>query len=306
MNWLKWIQYIALYLSFLILPLLVFACWWVLVDFGWWSLLVLIITGMAFYMRFIEPYRILIRREKVLQRSRKSEKATLDKFPEGLKIVLLTDLHLGIFKGEKFFRKLLEKVIIEKPDLIILAGDLINDPTEKYLKKMFLPLKKIKIPIMAVTGNHDAAMPGDYLSERVRLELEKVKVLTIDNKRKRFKFAGKNIMISGLSDLSESKYEIDLLKENQKDDYNILIAHNPDMAYLLDKKLSIDLILSGHTHGGQIYLPPFSNWLIPCKYDFVRGWYVVKGRPVFVSSGLGEVILPMRFLLPPELVVLEF
>lgn len=303
MNWLKWVQYLAYYLSFLLLPFLIWMVAMVVQQaelIYWW--LGFVFTLWFFYMRFVEPFKIVIRREKVGMRLDNSHL----KYPAGLKIALLTDLHLGIFKGERFFRRVLARVKSEKPDLLILGGDLINDPTDKYLRKMFVDLKSLDVPILAVTGNHDAGIPGDYESVRVRKELEKVGVQTIDNEFRSVKIGKNSLKIFGLSDFSEGRFDLDVLAGMKRSDFNILIAHNPDMAYYIEKKYPVDLILSGHTHAGQIYLPPLSNWLIPCKHKFVRGWYKVKGKSVYVSSGLGEVVLPMRFLIPPEVVMLEF
>lgn len=306
MNWLKWVQYVTYYLSFLLLPLLYWMVMMVVVqpEQIWWWLGLLVVLGFV-YMRFVEPYRIVLRREKIAERDGFGRKSDIN-YPSGLKVALLTDLHLGIFKGERFFVRVLALVKREKPDLIILGGDLINDPSEKYLGRMFDKLKDIDIPILAVTGNHDSGIPGDYESERVRKELRKVGVVAIDNVGKKLKIKGKSLEILGLSDLSEGQFDLKVLQKMSAKSFNILIAHNPDMAYLLQKKWPVNLVLSGHTHAGQIYLPPLSNWLIPCEHDFVRGWYKVKGKAVYVSSGLGEVVLPMRFLIPPEVVMLEF
>ncbi|MCC7432020.1 metallophosphoesterase [Candidatus Peregrinibacteria bacterium] len=303
MNWLKWVQYLAYYLSFLLLPMLIWMVTMVVQQpdlVYWW--MGLVFTLWFFYMRFVEPYKIVIRREQVGKRLDDSHL----KYPDGVKIALLTDLHLGIFKGERFLKRVLARLKKDKPDLIILGGDLINDPTDKYLRRMFVDLKSLDVPIVAVTGNHDAGIPGDYESVRVRRELEKVGVQTIDNGFRSIKLGKNSLKIFGLSDFSEGRFDLDVLTGMKRGDFNILIAHNPDMAYYIEKKYPVDLILSGHTHAGQIYLPPLSNWLIPCKYKFVRGWYKVKGKAVYVSSGMGEVVLPMRFLIPPEIVMLEF
>ena len=248
------------------------------------------------YARFVEPQKIIVRREKLV----------LGKTGRKIKLILATDLHLGMFKGEKFLKKVLQKIAdLGSGDLILLGGDLINDPSRQQFKSMFEPLKTFKHRTFAITGNHDAGVPGDYSSEQVGEAMEKVGVGVIDNRIVTENVAGQKIKIVGLSDLMEGKVDWAILGKLTSETVNIVLAHNPDAAYLIPRESNVDLIVSGHTHGGQIKLPPLSNWLIPCKYPFVRGWYEVKGRPVFVSSGLGEVVLPLRFLIPPEVVILE-
>ncbi|MCC6643794.1 metallophosphoesterase, partial [Candidatus Peregrinibacteria bacterium] len=184
--------------------------------------------------------------------------------------------------------------------------DLINDPSEAELKEIFKPLAHLGAPVYAVTGNHDAQKPGYYVSERVREELQAVGVKAMDNLHEEVEVQGVKINLLGMSDLIEGEHDWSVLwQKRDRKHFNLLLAHNPDATVDIVPGTPVDLVLSGHTHAGQIKLPPISNWLIPTKHKFVRGWYQVNGRPVYVSSGLGEVILPMRFLIPPEIVVMD-
>lgn len=246
------------------------------------------------YSRFVEPQRIIVRRER-------------KEFREGgslLRLALISDLHLGVFKNDVFLRRILGKVQEADVDLIIIPGDLINDPSRQELEEFFKPLADLKQPVFVVTGNHDARKPGYYNSEEVR-EALKPMVQLMDNTIFEWKYGGREIRLVGLSDLMEGQADFDLLNQISPEHFNLVIAHNPDAAHLIATHLPAHLVLSGHTHAGQIFLPPLSDWLIPTKHKFRRGWYEVNGRPVYVSSGLGEVILPMRFLIPPEVVILD-
>lgn len=244
-------------------------------------------------MRFVETQLIRIRREKF-----KVEGKQIEHF----RIALISDLHMGVFKGENFLKRVVKKINKEKPDFVIIAGDLINEPNNEQLFSIFRSIKDIHVPIMAVTGNHDCRLPGTVPVERLR-EVLKPFLLVIDND---FAYLNaRKTCILGFSDLSDGKINWQLLDNLRKDYFNIVVAHNPDTANLIKEEYPVDLVLSGHTHGGQIFLPPLSDLLIPCKNKFRRGWYQVNRRSVYVSSGLGEVILPMRFLMPPEIVILD-
>ena len=289
------LQQAIYYLSFAVFPLTIYIAWALTqrpTHLFWWVLLLLALVFI--YARFVEPQRVVVRRERrVFREGGKS-----------VRLVLISDLHLGVFKGERFLRKILARVREAKPDLVVIPGDLINDPSPAELKKNFRELGDLKIPVYVVTGNHDSRKPGYYTSEEVRGVLRPL-VTVMDNARATWVGEQTRMQITGLSDLMEGKADFTLLDDLKDKDFNLIIAHNPDAAYRIPAGIPADLIVSGHTHAGQIFLPPLSDWLIPCKHKFRRGWYEVHGRPVYVSSGLGEVILPMRFLIPPEVVVME-
>lgn len=259
----------------------------------WWILLML--SGLFIYARFVEPYLLRVRRENF----------KLGKGKEEVRLVLISDMHLGVFHGEKFLRKIMGVVLAQKPDLVVIPGDLINDPSVAQLKEMFAPLKNFPVPIYAVTGNHDSKKPGYHESEKVREALRRAGVQTIDNAQAIFEKGFVRLHLYGLSDLMEGKADFSVLEKMRSNQHNIIVAHNPDAAYQIEDILPAKLILSGHTHAGQIQIPFIYKWLIPCKYKFIRGWYKVRGRQVYVSSGLGEVILPMRLGAIPEIVVMD-
>jgi len=303
MNWLKPLQYLVYFLSYLSWGFLLWLGWvFYSGDVDWWWWVALVGCLIFLYARFVEPNIIRVKHIRHVF----SGSGGRGKVKKAVRVAFISDLHLGIFKGQRFLSRVLEKIALEQVDLLILGGDLINDPTIRQLGRMFEPLRGVAVPMLAVTGNHDSRKPGDFESEEVRVQLRKVGVRVIDNVVERFHFDGRgSLVIVGLSDLMEGKAEFELLNGLRSTDFNLLIAHNPDATHQVSGDLPVNLVLSGHTHGGQIYLPPLSNWLIPTKCRFVKGWYEVNGRSVYVSSGLGEVLLPMRFLIPPEVVILD-
>ena len=108
----------------------------------------------------------------------------------------------------------------------------------------------------------------------------------------------------GLGDRWANRDHLTPLEAAPKDKPIIVLLHNPDSAMQLKPNAAV-LVLAGHTHGGQIRIPWLYKKVIPTVHPFDRGLHAIAPVPVFVSAGLGEVGLPMRFLNPPTIDVLE-
>lgn len=292
-------QWFVFWFSYLVFP------WLLFVALAFWSVknskglrillaIVFVFSSLFVYMRFVEPYMLVVRHEELLVREN----------GQHVKMVIVSDIHLGVYKDETFLRRVVSKINEEGPDLVIIPGDFINDPTSEQMVAMFAPLADLNMPVYAVTGNHDAMVPGRFSSKEVRDALSG-SVRDVDNKVDVFEKFGKQIRIYGLSDLMEGRSDYSVLEGMNDDEFNLLLTHNPDSAHAFPGQYPIDLMVSGHTHGGQINLPPLFPWVIPCEYPFVRGWYEVGDMPIYVTSGVGEVLLPLRFLVPPEIVVMD-
>jgi len=297
------------YFSYLVFPVIVVLIW-----AGWkwprvWYIWVLLILSVLFvYARFIEPQQILVVAERFSFVSMdQGENAQIGAMK--VKVAVISDLHLGVYKGREFFSRVVEQINAGNPDLVLIPGDVIYDPAWEELQgDLFADLGKIKAPIIAVTGNHDAKTPGYVEAEEVRKALRKYGVNVIDNRQVDFEVGegdSKFLKIFGLSDLMEGYADLGVLKGMNSADNNLILAHNPDAAYTIPEVDQDALMISGHTHGGQIRIPMIYKWVIPCKHDFDRGWYDVGRLKVLVTSGLGEVGLPMRLGVPPEIVMLE-
>ncbi len=306
--------HIAIYYgSFLVFPLIAYGIFLLYHKKGPILFLVflLILSSVFIYARFIERYMIIVRHETLdLSKREKPDKGTRNS-KEKLKIAVVSDLHLGVYKDDKFLEKIVQKINEQNPDLIVIPGDFIYKITPQQFS-YFNPLTHLNAPVYAVTGNHDAKKPGEYSSSQVRKYLSPYLPNMIDNKKIDIPFLKKNgirVQIIGLSDLWEGVTDYTLLKTKNRNfisnPLTIVLTHNPDTALNLPNEANIDLVIAGHTHGGQIRLPFIYKWVIPTQYDFDRGWYDVFGRKVYVTSGAGEVGLPMRFLVPPEVVIID-
>lgn len=236
-------------------------------------------------------------------------------FPQNLnhnltiKIVQISDTHLHHKKDIDQLRKIVTMVNKIHPDFIVFTGDLISDIRKfSYQKEVLSLLKEMKATRgkLAVYGNHDH---GGYFTEQYEELLHKSEFILLKNEEKSFYIQNEKISFIGLDDymLGDKEYT-NILNNIQRDSYTIVLAHEPDVAKIT-KNFPINLQLSGHSHGGQLYIPFFQSLLMPPyakKYN--RGVYHLSNqfdRYLVVSNGIGTTKLPFRFLTPPEIVSIE-
>ena len=227
----------------------------------------------------------------------------------GLKVAILTDLHVGSpHAGLEKLEKVVESTNRERPDLIVILGDLViqgviggsfvePEATAEVLKGLRAPLGTV-----AVLGNHDWWLDG----VRVEKALAGAGIVVLENEAHPLQVQGQPLWIVGLADLWTRKPDIaGSLRQVKGQDPVILLTHNPDV--FPDVPPRVNLTLAGHTHGGQVNLPIVGRLVVPSKYGqrFAMGHIVENGRHLFVGGGVGTSILPVRFRVPPEVVILE-
>ena len=215
----------------------------------------------------------------------------------------------------------------ENPDFVFWLGDYFNAPTDK-MKELFdrqrtlrrwvdahLPrMRDIaeamaelrgRVATIAVLGNHDWAWSG--ASTQRRLEEFGIRVLKDEIVNAVDPQSGQSIAIVGYEDVSSGRVPNFAVLHSKLDNNQpqIALSHSPDAFQMSEDGPPI--MISGHTHGGQIRLPLFGPILLPVKNrEFDRGWFVRGSRMLFVSSGLGTSLPPVRLLCPPEIVVIDF
>ena len=268
------------------------------------TILLLLITSSFIYARFIERNLILTKTTKI-------------KTGFSAKLIVIADLHLGVYKDINFLKRVVKKINkIENADAVLIPGDFTYYSPEN-LKALFSPLKDIKFPIYAILGNHDSEQPGPPIQAKLQYALENNGVIFLHNSSSTIKNTkcaprafpaghplGKNIKILGLGDKDADQDDVSKINEFKKSDNLIVIAHNPDTALEYENSIP-DLTISGHTHGGQIRIPFWYKRVIPCDGDFDQGLYETNYGKIFVTAGLGETGLPMRLGVPPTIEVLE-
>jgi len=252
---------------------------------GWAEALTIMFSFVFIWGRFVERYIIVERN-----------------IGQGdLKIGIISDLHLGAYKGQNFLTRLVDKINAGEPDLVLIPGDFVFAAKAKDLGQMFEGLGRIKAPTFAVLGNHDLKPTGEFSKEEIYRALEG-KVKMIDNKGVDLEIRGHRFHLLGIGSLMAKDDNYEMVERARGK--IVLLAHNPDSAHKFANK-DVRVMICGHTHGGQIKFWPLHKLLIPCVHMFERGWHDVKGMKVFVSSGTGEVGLPLRFLLMPEVVFMR-
>lgn len=263
-------------------------------------LLCILLIGIFFYTTDVEPKKLIVK-EKTLYLP------NWNKQLDGLKIGVISDIHA--FYGKTNAEKLnliVQKVNEQNPDLILLLGDLDAVPMSKsseIQQKLSIILKDLKAPygVISILGNHDYE-PDNIVKE----VLHNANITVLENKTKTISIKGQNLNIIGLKDLWHDEIlasEQEFLIKNKQPPI-IVLSHNPDIFPEISPKAS--LTLSGHTHGGEVYLPFMGAPMVPSDYGqrFRKGHIVEDGKHLFVTSGIGT-LSGFRSLNPPEIVILK-
>ncbi len=256
-----------------------------------WQLIVsiILIIGSILFIstRFVEPQMIVVHEHK---------------YQTGFSVrfALISDPHLGVYKDAKFLQRVVNKINQQDVDFVLIAGDLVYFPHGRTTK-LFAPLKDCNVPVYAVLGNHDMGIPGPDLSKEVRDAMSANGVLLLENKYIEVK---SGIKLLGLGSKWADNDEIELLNNFEEKDNLIVMMHNPDTLNDFPKNIA-DFSVAGHSHGGQIKLPFVYKSVLPTENKMDEGFYQQNGNKIFVTSGIGEIGLPMRFLNPPTIDIIE-
>jgi hypothetical protein len=252
------------------------------------SLTLLAATLLFTWARFIEPQIILIH-----------EHHAKVGFPA--RIALVADLHMGVYKGTWFLERLVERLNALDVDMVLIAGDFTEDP-DRPLRELLAPLGKLRHRTYAVRGNHDSQAPGPPIGKELRAALSALGVTLMENESVRTN----RFLLVALGDRSAHNDRTQIVSAFKAADHVVVLTHNPDTALDLPAGIA-DVTLAGHTHGGQVRIPWLYRQVIPTAGSFDRGWYDLPTTRLFITSGVGENALPVRFLVPPviDVIVLE-
>lgn len=234
----------------------------------------------------------------------KELKLRIPKLKESKNIALISDAHLGRALGGEFLRGIVEKINSLEVDVVVIVGDLVDDKIDK-LKDELLVLKDLKTKegVFYVVGNHEYYHGIDSIIKFLKtlgLKVLHNKNAELDG----FNLAG----VADLAGLRFNKFEPDI--EAAKKGLNpnkpsILLAHQPKFVSLYDVS-DFDLVLSGHTHAGQVFPMSFFVWLsqryVHGLYDLPKASSEAKDTRIYVSSGVGFWGPALRFLAPSEIV----
>jgi uncharacterized protein len=231
---------------------------------------------------------------------------------EGLRIALLTDLHANAHTPRDLLRRVVDETNAARADVVAITGDIAEN--EAALGTALEALARLHAPfgVYIVPGNHDYRDVGierwhDAVSRRPSLINLTNAVRIIRVSRRRSNDDEARLCIAGVDDLSHGQPRLDLLPPPPSRDFTVLLAHHPDQAEHVRRAADdVDLVLSGHTHGGQVRLPGYGAVVSSSNHpDLYEAG--VRRRPwtqVYTSRGIGTTHLPVRFFAPPEIAIL--
>ena len=238
---------------------------------------------------------------------------TLKNLPQsfdGAKIVHLTDLHSYWFGSrEKRVLKILKDL---EPDFVFITGDFIDPITELITDRDLSAVrvfwqelgKRYQDRIFGVLGNHDPRKAKDYL--------EQGGVRVLDNENQKIFIGDESIYLIGVDDPATGRANLAKAMQGTENNVSkILLAHGPEIMAQKPEKKGIDLILVGHTHGGQINIPVLRRALKPIKplskwgRQYLAGLFEINSTYLYVNRGVGASLIPIRFNCPPEIAVIE-
>ncbi len=219
-----------------------------------------------------------------------------------LTLVHLSDIHIGSLGYRE--RRAIQIVDDARPDLIVVSGDLVRGGDHPRDLQEFLSSLRSRYGNFVVWGNHDYwdGVPGAWGPEVVR----RAGFTLLTNSSRAITYPGGRIVIAGLDDPVTGHDNLRLaMSRVLRQDLCILVAHTPDIVSSLGN-WDIDLVLAGHTHGGQVRLPLVGPLYIPyASREYLEGWFnVPPGARLHVSRGLGWSWLPVRFLCRPTIDVI--
>ncbi len=222
---------------------------------------------------------------------------------EGMTVAFLSDFHCSDLTPPAFLDKAIQATNELAPDLVLLGGDYISHRTA-YIGPVGEMLSRLnaRFGVYAVLGNHDY-----WVDETaIRKMLAGARVIDITNSGRSLTLGTSRVRIAGVGDLWEDKQDLALaLGDTGESEAAILLSHNPDYAPQIQDK-RVKLVLSGHTHGGQICLPRLGALITNSKYGqrLASGLIPFGSFQLYVSRGLGTVVIPMRYNCPPEITLL--
>jgi predicted MPP superfamily phosphohydrolase len=261
----------------------------------------LLVVSLGVWSILIEPNRLVVRQETIEIKSWPHELS-------GLRIALISDIHAGgSFIDEKKLQQIVATTNALNPDLIVMLGDYMSQSTwhghEIAPEVIAANLKQLRAPlgVYGVLGNHDWWYNGD----KVRRAFAAAGMRILEDEVVEVKWRQGSFWLVGLADKWTRPQHIDETIAKVPSGLPIIaLTHNPDIFPKLPK--AVPLLLAGHTHGGQVNLPLIGTPVTPSDYGrrYAAGHIFENEHHLFVTSGIGTSILPVRFRVPPEIVIL--
>ena len=227
--------------------------------------------------------------------------------PRPLRVAILTDLHVGSpFNGIDNLRRTVERTNAAQPDVVCILGDLVIHGVVggRFVapEEIAAELGRLRAAygVYAVLGNHDGWLDHDRVSEA----LEGSGIPVIEEKAVRLDTAAGPVWIAGIGDLWTGPHDVGAALRAVTDDAPVvLLTHNPDVFPQVPPRVAVTL--AGHTHGGQVRLPLLGRPVVPSIFGqrYAAGHVVDGGRHLYIATGVGTSIVPVRFRVPPAVTI---
>ena len=263
------------------------------------ALLAFLSFGLAVWAFWWEPQRLVTRETQLALPCWRAQP---------LRIGVVADLHVGSpFTGFEKLDRVVARVNAGRPDLIVLLGDFVVQGVKggRFVPPEIIAARlaylRAPLGVFAVLGNHDWWLDAP----RVAKSLRGVGIKVIDDTAVQLDHGGPFWLV-GVSDFLEGRHDVaGALGQVTNSAPILVITHNPDVFPLIPNRVC--LTLAGHTHGGQVALPLVGRLIVPSRYGqrYAIGHIREKGKDLFVTSGIGTSIIPVRFRVPPEIVFVE-
>lgn len=268
-------------------------------------------TAILIWGSFIEPQIIITKHYQI----------DLPDIQKPIRIALIGDIQIGPYKQTKWTQKIVDKTLELKPDLVLFAGDQVDnmyyDEQEVYYLK---PLSQLatQIPSYAIHGNHEYGIGGGKaltdpayrvadMSVHTKKALEEMGIRYLVNELEKISIDDESFYLFGGDSYWAGKLNFDILQNRTENIPTLALVHNP--SFIAEKYPdNVDLYLSGHTHGGQIRLPLIGplgkvDSFLPTKY--YKGLHTLDTGPqLLVTAGIGETGTRARLFNPPEIVLI--
>ena len=225
----------------------------------------------------------------------------LPKKLDGLRIIHLSDIHHSPFTNLDHIERAIKVANRLKPDMFVLTGDYVS-----HEKKYIAPVAKVlgelksKLGTYACLGNHDHWTAPELVARRLR----DAGITVLINEGFRFEARGASFWMCGVDDHMVGKTDLaSALKGSFPDEMKLLLAHNP-IIFRPAVRQGVDLTLSGHTHGGQVKVRDPEKRLLP-RRKLTSGLHQRDSSQIYITRGIGTVVLPIRYQCPPEISLLE-
>ena len=242
-----------------------------------------------------EPFRLTVEHHQIhLQR--------LPRELDGFRIVQLSDIHHSPFTSREQIERAVETANSLQPDIVALTGDYVSKerayaaPCAELLSGL-----RARHGVYAVLGNHDHWTDAALITDLFRAE----GITVLVNQGMRFENNGAAFWLAGVDDTMVGLEDLPLALAGSSDnEFKLLLAHNP-IILRRAARAGVDLVLSGHTHGGQVRLRSERNTAGRPRRRLLKGLARQGETQIYITRGLGTVVLPVRFGCPPEVSLLE-